>query len=194
MNPHTTPHQGQGSPMRSLRETAGLTVRGLAERVGLHPQSLRNIELGRRPASTEVLERIAAELRSSVADLAPATTHEETPAEHEQPPAQVIEIADFRLYTCEQAAEIIGGGVTANLLRRLATAGVEHTRIGGKVRWTLAQLRAAVAEHAVTGPVTRTRQQDSATSRRVNTGRRSRTTARDEGDLLAAKPGRRYSA
>lgn len=48
-----------GPAIRALRQKDGLSVADLATRVGLHEQSLRNIELGRRPASREKLALIA---------------------------------------------------------------------------------------------------------------------------------------
>lgn len=186
MKSTTTPRKAQGARIRALRESAGLTVRDLAERVGIHPQSLRNIELGKRPASDATLEAIAHNMGASVTDITGT-------------PARAVDadetVPDFRLYTHEEGAALIGGGITANLLRRLATAGVEHTRLGGKALWTLDQLRAVVAEHAVTGPTTRTRKTDAATTRRTSSGgtRRPRTNkAPANGGLLAANPGRRY--
>lgn len=45
-------------------------MQSLADRVGLHAQSLRNIELDRRPASWETLNAIARALRVDVAAVA----------------------------------------------------------------------------------------------------------------------------
>jgi transcriptional regulator with XRE-family HTH domain len=48
-----------GPAIRALRVKEGLTVRELAEMVGLHEQALRNIENGSRPASDLVITAIA---------------------------------------------------------------------------------------------------------------------------------------
>jgi transcriptional regulator with XRE-family HTH domain len=55
-----------GDRIRQLRKDAGLSMPALAERVGMHPQSLRNIEEGRKPAGLGMLIRIARELNSRV--------------------------------------------------------------------------------------------------------------------------------
>lgn len=59
-----------GPAIRALRRKDGLSVQSLADRVGLHAQSLRNIELDRRPASWETLNAIARALRVDVAAVA----------------------------------------------------------------------------------------------------------------------------
>ncbi|WP_326646108.1 helix-turn-helix transcriptional regulator [Streptosporangium sp. NBC_01755] len=56
-----------GPAIRALRRKDGLSCAVLAERVGLHEQSLRNIELDRKPASWETLNAIARALRVEVA-------------------------------------------------------------------------------------------------------------------------------
>jgi transcriptional regulator with XRE-family HTH domain len=59
-----------GTAIRQLREERGYrSVKSLAARVGLKPQSLSNIELGNKPASIAVLMRIARELRVPVTRL-----------------------------------------------------------------------------------------------------------------------------
>lgn len=55
-----------GLKIRQMREAAGLTVTELAERIGVVPGSLSNIELGNKPASLGILIRIARELNGSV--------------------------------------------------------------------------------------------------------------------------------
>lgn len=167
-----------------------MEISELAERVKRHPQHIRNIEVGARRLTPELAEAIAAELRVDVTQLVLAPADEPAPDR-----TNVVELADFRLYTHEEAAALIGGGITANSLRRLATAGVEHTRIGGKARWTYEQLRNVVAAHAVTGPITRPRKTDAATSRRANSSGTRRPHTRKapaKGGVLAANPGRRY--
>lgn len=157
-------------------------MRELAERVGIHPQSLRNIELGKRSVSRATLGSVASSLgipvtqitgiSSDLAETKPdlnATVDESEPA------------PSYRLYTCLDGALRIGSGITASLLERLATEGFEHTRIAGKVRYTDAQLARVVAAHArgetITAPVA---------------SRRSAARAAAAVDLSAA-PGRRYS-
>jgi transcriptional regulator with XRE-family HTH domain len=48
-----------GPAIRALRVKEGLTVKQLADMVGLHEQALRNIENGSRPASDLVITAIA---------------------------------------------------------------------------------------------------------------------------------------
>lgn len=52
-----------GAKIRQLREARGHTLAQFAARIGIVPQSLSNIELGNKGASTIVLVRIAQELR-----------------------------------------------------------------------------------------------------------------------------------
>ena len=58
-----------GLKIRQMREAAGLTVTELAERIGVVPGTLSNIELGNRAASLGMLIRIARELNKSVDTL-----------------------------------------------------------------------------------------------------------------------------
>lgn len=59
-----------GAKIRTLRRDAGYrTATAFAERLGIKPQSLINIERGNRPASLAMLIRIASELETSVDDL-----------------------------------------------------------------------------------------------------------------------------
>jgi transcriptional regulator with XRE-family HTH domain len=57
----TTGNQ-DGPRIRQLREARDLSVPQLAGAVGVHPQSLRNIELNRRPAGLATLCKIADQL------------------------------------------------------------------------------------------------------------------------------------
>jgi transcriptional regulator with XRE-family HTH domain len=59
-----------GPAIRALREKDGLSVEELAARVDMHPQSLRNVELERRPISHVKLNRIARELHVELAAIA----------------------------------------------------------------------------------------------------------------------------
>ncbi|MFF4989668.1 helix-turn-helix domain-containing protein [Streptosporangium saharense] len=193
----TNPLRQRGARIRALRETAGLSTRELAEHVDIHPQSLRNIELEKRPASPAVLESIALALRVDVAEITLNGTQKDTTlgSAPEQPSAAPAEPTPYRLYTCTEAALRLGTGITANLLRRLAAAGTDHTRIGGKIRWTEAQLAALVAAHA-TAPETDAEPvpaPHTAPAPRRSTGRRRSSSPRTGDDDLAAKPGRRYA-
>jgi transcriptional regulator with XRE-family HTH domain len=48
-----------GAAIRAFRKKEELEVAQLARYVGLHPQSLRNIENGRRPAGDDVMKDLA---------------------------------------------------------------------------------------------------------------------------------------
>lgn len=63
----TIPHDGE--KIRKLREAAGLNLVELGELTRRHPQSLRNIELG-KTASVVTLARIAKALKVDLADIA----------------------------------------------------------------------------------------------------------------------------
>jgi transcriptional regulator with XRE-family HTH domain len=68
----TIPHDGE--KIRELREAAGLNLVELGKLTRRHPQSLRNIELG-KTASVVTLARIAKALKVDlvvIADAAPA--------------------------------------------------------------------------------------------------------------------------
>jgi len=59
-----------GAKIRALRKDAGFdTATAFAQRLGIKPQSLINIERGNRPAGLAMLIRIASELGTSVDDL-----------------------------------------------------------------------------------------------------------------------------
>jgi transcriptional regulator with XRE-family HTH domain len=55
--------------LRSARETAGLSGRRLAERVGMHHAGLARIELGQQRPSPETLSRLAQALELDETDL-----------------------------------------------------------------------------------------------------------------------------
>lgn len=126
-----------------------MSVPDLAKRVGMHPQSLRNVELGRRPASAEKLAAIAAALGVDVAELTATDMASPTPTPAPSPDAEAL--ADIRVYNAEEAADMVRGGITPQYLMKLAREGEPHTRIGRRVGWTLQQLREVVARHAVGG-------------------------------------------
>jgi transcriptional regulator with XRE-family HTH domain len=48
-----------GAAIRAFREKEGMSVPEVAGLLGMHPQSLRNIENGRRPASDEIIWHLA---------------------------------------------------------------------------------------------------------------------------------------
>ena len=48
-----------GAAIRAFREKEGKSVPQVAGLLGMHPQSLRNIENGRRPASDEIIWHLA---------------------------------------------------------------------------------------------------------------------------------------
>jgi transcriptional regulator with XRE-family HTH domain len=62
-------HRQNGAAIRAIREALRLTVTELAEYTGSHPQTLRNIELDRRPASDELLTLIARALQVDIAAI-----------------------------------------------------------------------------------------------------------------------------
>lgn len=183
-------------------------MRELAQRVGIHQQSLRNIELGKRSASASTLESLAVELGIDVTqitnvsgnpNLAP-TRHEPTSAETDAPAIAAEPAPSYRVFTSIEGARRIGGKVTANLLETLATQGFEHTRIGGKIHYTDAQLALVVAAHA-RGETAITAEQEPAqapepTPLPAGTPRRrtSRTVKTAPAVDLSATPGRRYTA
>jgi transcriptional regulator with XRE-family HTH domain len=72
-----------GAAIRAFREKEGLTVAELARFVGLHPQALRNIENGSRPASKEAIYNLSRVLRVPV----PAITRDGTDCGIEAEPA-----------------------------------------------------------------------------------------------------------
>jgi len=58
-----------GERIRELREQLDLSVRDLARKIGVSAPFLSDIELGRRHPSSDVLERLAAALKTTAADL-----------------------------------------------------------------------------------------------------------------------------
>lgn len=58
-----------GSAIRAIRQRTGVGQTVLAGRVGCHVQTLRNIEKDRKPASPELLSRIARELDVELAAI-----------------------------------------------------------------------------------------------------------------------------
>lgn len=58
-----------GPAIRALREKDGLSVEELAARIDMHPQSLRNVELERRPISLVKLNLLARALRVDTAAI-----------------------------------------------------------------------------------------------------------------------------
>ena len=78
-----------GEAIRALRRARGKGVVELARLVGIHPQSLRNIENGRRQGSHKVIRRLARELGVSVK----AITRDDTSAGAEADPAETKSMA-----------------------------------------------------------------------------------------------------
>ena len=58
-----------GQRLRELRDSADLSVRELAKRIGISSPFLSDIELGRRFPSEEVLGKLAAALKVPLEDL-----------------------------------------------------------------------------------------------------------------------------
>ncbi len=53
--------------LRAVRKTAGLTQQQLADAVGLSPQYMNDIELGRRAFPVRLLDRLPLQIRVAVA-------------------------------------------------------------------------------------------------------------------------------
>lgn len=68
--PPTKSTPQHGAAIRALRRKDGLSVEDLADRIGMHAQSLRNVELERRPISLEKLNLIARALCVDTAAIA----------------------------------------------------------------------------------------------------------------------------
>ena len=58
-----------GQRLRQLRDSADLSLRELAKRIGISSPFLSDIELGRRFPSEEILEKLAAALNVSLGEL-----------------------------------------------------------------------------------------------------------------------------
>ena len=58
-----------GNPVKAYREHRGLTQKGLAEKVGLNPVYISQIETGKRVGSTRTLTKIAKALEVDIDDL-----------------------------------------------------------------------------------------------------------------------------
>lgn len=58
-----------GSQLRQLREEQDISLRELAKRVGVSGAFLSDVELGRRFPSSEIIKRIAKEIKVSVDEL-----------------------------------------------------------------------------------------------------------------------------
>lgn len=78
-----------GEAIRALRKAHGKGVVELAGLVKIHPQSLRNIENGRRQASHGVIRRLARELGVPVK----AITRDDAGASAEAEPAEIKSMA-----------------------------------------------------------------------------------------------------
>lgn len=71
----TLPYDAQ--KIRDLRIRAGLSIHQLADRIGCHHESLRNLERNRRNASDQMLGRIALSLGVDLEEIAPAEKPDE---------------------------------------------------------------------------------------------------------------------
>ncbi|MEV8636434.1 hypothetical protein AB0395_32755 [Streptosporangium sp. NPDC051023] len=103
----------------------------------------------------------------------------------------------YRLYTSKQAAGRAGGGLTESLFDRLAASGeVEATYIGGKLRWTDAQIAGAIAHHARGGSPATSQPFAVPPSQPTRASRQQKPTPRAAASgvtPLRAKPGGRYA-
>jgi len=63
-----------GSRLRALRTERGETLSGTAERAGISPQYLSEIERGRKEPSSEMIAALAGALDTTLADLTFAVT------------------------------------------------------------------------------------------------------------------------
>jgi len=81
---HEPTGRQNGAAIRAIREKDRRSVADVAQFAGLHPQALRNIENGSRPASTETILRIAEILNVPVA----AITRDGTDSGIEDGPAE----------------------------------------------------------------------------------------------------------
>ncbi|MGZ4434629.1 MAG: helix-turn-helix domain-containing protein [Trebonia sp.] len=69
-----------GARLRRLRHRRGLTLTEVAQRAGVSPQYLSEIERGRKDPSSEMLAAVAGALGYRVLDLTSATLRELWPA------------------------------------------------------------------------------------------------------------------
>jgi DNA-binding XRE family transcriptional regulator len=65
-----------GSRLRALRTERGETLSGTAERAGISPQYLSEIERGRKEPSSEMIAALAGALDTTLADLTFAVTED----------------------------------------------------------------------------------------------------------------------
>jgi transcriptional regulator with XRE-family HTH domain len=65
----TVPYDG--NKIRELRTRKGLSIDELAEAIGRHPESIRNLERGNKNASEVMLTWIAKAVDATLDDLAP---------------------------------------------------------------------------------------------------------------------------
>jgi transcriptional regulator with XRE-family HTH domain len=64
------------SPLKSARESAGLSRKELADRLGVGPNAIANIELGVRPATLNWLYDAAVAIGCKPSDLDPRLTRD----------------------------------------------------------------------------------------------------------------------
>lgn len=65
-----------GDAIREIRERLGLSCQQLARKIGRHPQSVRNLEIGARSASAVFINQLAGALGVDVAEITKQTTSE----------------------------------------------------------------------------------------------------------------------
>lgn len=65
----TVPYDGK--KIRNLRERKGLSIEELADAIGRHPESIRNLENQNKKASRVMLTWIAKALNATLDDLVP---------------------------------------------------------------------------------------------------------------------------
>lgn len=76
-----------GAAIRAIRKSKRVTVVHLAEQIGLHEQSLRNIENGNRPASRMAILSLARALNVPVDAITRSAAAEDIPEDDTGPEA-----------------------------------------------------------------------------------------------------------
>ncbi|MGI9862874.1 helix-turn-helix transcriptional regulator [Moorella naiadis] len=89
-----------GARLRTLRQSRGLTQEQLAEHADLHPTYVAKIEAGMRLPSLEVLERLAAVLKVSLAAIVEAI--DEDAGLLSSPDEQVAKEMEVLLRSCSK--------------------------------------------------------------------------------------------
>lgn len=110
--------------LKSAREAMGLSIRRLAERVGIHHAGLARIELGEQRPSPETLQRLASVLELDEADLFALAGYrlpESLPslpaylrAKYDLPPEAASQLNDFFSFLAEKYKIDIEGDANAS--------------------------------------------------------------------------------